>query len=534
MSTRLSASLATALALSLALTSCGLLRDLGEDAANPDNPGEQAEEERDHAELPFVRQSRMFVEGGEDVTFELTVTNLEHNGEYLMLEVEQNFLEPVPGTITGQGAPVRLVDPVSGEVLRTLEDPEHGELFGTYFVEGDPFMPTHEGLPTTIRRYLPAPSEDVERLTLTGAGAGHIPGVPVDYVDEFTEAPEPDAHEYIDPDTFEQDPELPDEIWYPDNVPPSGLETADEVQPLESFVDSSVASVTRAGRDETLALHSDSMFDVDESEPSDEGAETINAAALSLLDNLGEDATEITVIGHTDSQGEDDYNQTLSEERAEAVSELLADQLDSNFTFTIEGRGSDELLADEDGDDEEEARARNRRVEFSYEVPLEAGDQEEQEGLDAAERHVVEPAEYFEELEQFTTVEHGDVDLNVYPMVRDGAYVFQMVGFENSTMSDLEADLSVDDTVAPGSPDQYTEGTMGGFHLEDPDHGIIRYVNRIRTGQDEYEDFADEIHTLTPGEEYLALAVFPAPPSEVGEMTLHAGAFGEIPDVPIH
>ena len=74
---------------------------------------------------------------------------------------------------------------------------------------------------------------------------------------------------------------------------------------------------------------------------------------------------------------------------------------------------------------------------------------------------------------------------------------------------------------------------MGGFRLEESDSGLLRYVIRISTGEDEYEDFADEIHTLSPGEEYLALAVFPAPAADITEMTLYAGAFGEIPRIPI-
>lgn len=533
--TRVTGATCTALALTLALSSCGLIQDLTGDQEDPQgNSEETAQETPTHPELPYVRQGRMFFEDGDDVTFELTVTNLEHNGEYLMLEVTHNYLEPLRGTVTAQNAPVRLVDPLSGEVMRAMTDEEHDDLYGTHFVLGDPFMPTHEGLPTTLRRYFPIPSEEVQRLTLTGGGAAHMPGIPITHVDEFTEAPEPNAHEYIDPDTFAQEPELPDEIWYPDNPPQPGLETDPYLQSLESYVDSPTSATTRAGEEETIALHSDNMFDVDKSDPTDEATETIRQAAQSMRENLGEDVDEITIIGHTDSQGSNDYNQNLSEERALSVQQLLEEELDGAFTLTTEGRGSTELLAQEDGSDDEQARARNRRVEFSYQVPLIEGEQtQDGTGLDSAKRHVAPPAPYFEDLEPFTTTSHNDVDLNVYPMVRDGAYLFQMVGFQNSTLSDLEADLETDQGSVPGSPAQYTEGTMGGFRLED-DQGLVRYVIRISTGQDEYEDFADQIHTLSPGEEYLALAVFPAPHTDTEEMTLHAGSFGEIADVPIH
>ncbi|MBR8745106.1 OmpA family protein [Nocardiopsis sp. MG754419] len=534
MSPRALGALGAALALSLTLSSCGLVRDLtaGDEPEAPTEAGsEEQAEEVAAEELPFTRQGRMFVEDGNDVAFEVVINALESNGEYLMIDVTHNILEPLPGAVTSAVAPIRMVDPLSGEVLRVLSNDDHGENYGTYFVEGDPFLPTHEGLPLPMRRYFPAPSEEVETLTFTGAGLGYVPGVPISYVDEFTESPEPNVYDHIDPETWEQG-ELPDEIFYPDDVPESGLDVSEDRQSVESFVDSDIASTTRAGDQETIALHADDMFEVDEAEPTDEAAETIRQTAASLRENLAE-GTEITVIGHTDGTGSDDHNQTLSENRAESARELVEEELGDGFTLTTEGRGADELLAEEGGDDDEEARARNRRVEFFYEVPLDASDSEDTDGLDAAQRHVAEPAAYFEDMEAHTTVSHNDLDLNVYPLVRDGAYLFQVVGFQNSTLGDLEADLEGDEARLPGSPAQYTEGTMGGFRLEEPETGLIRYVVRIRTGEEEYEDFADEIHTLSPGEEYLALAVFPAPATDVSEMTLYAGAFGEIAGVPI-
>ena len=534
MSKRVLGAASLAVTLSLALSSCGLIRDLtsGED---DDAPEEADEVEAVEQELPFLRQSRMFVEDGNDVAFEVSIEALEYDGEYVMLEYTHNVLEDMPGEVTMATAPIRMIDPISGEILRAMEHEDHEEVaYGTYFNEGDPYMPTHEGLATTYRNYFPAPSEDVDKLTFTGRGIGHVPSVPMEYVDEFTEIPEPNAYDYIDPETWAQE-ELPDEIWYPEDPPPPGLETDEYVHSMESFVDSPTASTTRAGDEEIIALHADNMFEFDEAEPTTEAAETIQETAQSLRENLGEDI-EITVIGHTDGEGSDDYNQDLSEERAEAAAELLEEELGSDVTLVTEGRGSTELVAEEGEDDDEEARARNRRVEFSYEVPMAETDSDEGEtGLDAAKRHVEDPAEYFDfdDMDVFTTATHDDIDLNVYPLVRDGAYLFQMVGFQNPTLSDLEADLDGDEAALPGSPEQYTEGSMGGFRLEEPDGGLLRYVIRIRDFEDEYEDFADEIHTLVPGEEYLALSVFPAPAPEVEELTLYAGAFGEIRGVPI-
>ncbi|MFI6578592.1 OmpA family protein [Nocardiopsis sp. NPDC050513] len=522
---------AAALALSLLLSSCSLPDGpTGGDPTSAPTPGAS---EGQRQPLPFVRQGRMSIEGGNDVTFELTVTGLEHDGEYLMLEVTHNYLEDLPGSVTGRNPPVRLVDPVSGEVLRFLRDPRSGdEPYGTHFVPGDPAMPTHEGLPTTLRRYFPAPTQDADFLTLTGAGTGLIPGIPVTRVDAFTPAPEPNAHAYIDPETFTQEPELPDEIWYPDNPPPPGLDTADRRHTMESLVDGPTASTTRAGDQETIALHADEMFASGASEPTAEAAETIRASAQTLRANVGPRVEEITIVGHTDGTGSDADNRTLSQERAEAARALLEEELDGAFTLTTQGRGSAEPLAAEGGPDDEQARARNRRVEFTYQVAPDAAEPADAQGLASARRHVAEPAHFFDELEPVTTLIHDDVDLHVYPMVRDGAYVFQMVGFQNSTLSPLEADLDVDESAVPGSPAQYAEGTLGGFRVQEPGTGLVRYVIRIRTGPDEYEDFADRINELATGEQYLALAVFPAPAPDVTEMTLYAGAFGQV-DVPV-
>ncbi|MEV2276874.1 OmpA family protein [Nocardiopsis sp. NPDC049922] len=531
MTTRTPAAAVAALTLGLLLSSCALLD--GSTGGDPtDAPSAQASE-RQRPTPPFVRQGRMSIEGGNDVTFELTVTGLEHDGEYLMLEVTHNYLEDLPGSVTGRNPPVRLVDPVSGEVLRFLHDPQSGdEPYGTHFVPGDPAMPTHEGLPTTLRRYFPAPTQDVDYLTLTGAGIGLVPGIPLTRVDAFTPAPEPNAHEYIDPETFAQEPELPDEIWYPDNPPPPGLDTADRRQTMESFVDGPTASTTRAGDQETIALHADEMFAFDDSEPTADAAQTIRAGAQTLRSHIGPRVEEITIVGHTDGVGSDTHNQTLSQERAEAARALLERELDGEFTLTIEGRGSAEPLATEGGPDDEQARARNRRVEFTYQVSPGADGSADTDGLASARRHVAEPAHFFDELEPVTTLIHDDVDLHVYPMVRDGAYAFQMVGLQNSTLSPLEADLDVDASAVPGGPAQYTQGTLGGFRVQEPDTGLIRYVVRIRTGDGEYEDFADRINELATGEQYLALAVFPAPAPDVTEMTLYAGAFGQV-DVPV-
>ncbi|MOA44531.1 Outer membrane porin F precursor [compost metagenome] len=71
--------------------------------------------------------------------------------------------------------------------------------------------------------------------------------------------------------------------------------------------------------------------------------------------------TSVKVIGHTDSQGSDAYNQALSERRASSVAEYLISQGLAPSKVTSQGRGESEPIADNETD---AGRAQNRRVEL--------------------------------------------------------------------------------------------------------------------------------------------------------------------------
>lgn len=73
-------------------------------------------------------------------------------------------------------------------------------------------------------------------------------------------------------------------------------------------------------------------------------------------------AAEITVIGHTDTVGNDAYNDKLSLERAQAVREILIGMGVPAQNITAAGRGKRELLVPT-GDNVNEPR--NRRVELN-------------------------------------------------------------------------------------------------------------------------------------------------------------------------
>ena len=74
------------------------------------------------------------------------------------------------------------------------------------------------------------------------------------------------------------------------------------------------------------------------------------------------DNTNIVIYGYTDSTGKVAYNQTLSEQRAEAVKTYLASKgLDSN-RFETQGLGVNDPIA---SNETAEGRDKNRRVEFA-------------------------------------------------------------------------------------------------------------------------------------------------------------------------
>ena len=72
--------------------------------------------------------------------------------------------------------------------------------------------------------------------------------------------------------------------------------------------------------------------------------------------------TSITITGHTDSSGPEAYNQGLSERRANAVADYMANSLGVDRTrMTVSGMGEANPVAD---NSTREGRMKNRRVEI--------------------------------------------------------------------------------------------------------------------------------------------------------------------------
>lgn len=99
-------------------------------------------------------------------------------------------------------------------------------------------------------------------------------------------------------------------------------------------------------------------FDFDRAELRAESREVLSRIAGILFTTTG---SAITVTGHTDTRGEAQYNQALSERRAQAVADYLIGAGLPADLFTVEGLGMSHPV---DTADTAEAHSKNRRVEL--------------------------------------------------------------------------------------------------------------------------------------------------------------------------
>ncbi|MDO6525951.1 OmpA family protein [Motilimonas sp. 1_MG-2023] len=117
-------------------------------------------------------------------------------------------------------------------------------------------------------------------------------------------------------------------------------------------------SVTRAGDTIILNMPNAITFDVNQSNLKQSAMPVLDSVLLVLKEF---DKTRVNVLGHTDSTGSANYNQTLSEQRAASVADyLLRNQLPSARVSTL-GYGEARPIAD---NNTASGREQNRRVEL--------------------------------------------------------------------------------------------------------------------------------------------------------------------------
>lgn len=106
-----------------------------------------------------------------------------------------------------------------------------------------------------------------------------------------------------------------------------------------------------------ITMSSEVLFDFDKYNIRPDAQKILNDLAKILVEA---DISSFTIEGHTDSVSGDDYNQTLSENRANSVKDYLEKQ-GVNASITAEGYGESRPVAT---NDTAGGRQQNRRVEF--------------------------------------------------------------------------------------------------------------------------------------------------------------------------
>jgi outer membrane protein OmpA-like peptidoglycan-associated protein len=107
-----------------------------------------------------------------------------------------------------------------------------------------------------------------------------------------------------------------------------------------------------------LDIPSDISFDVNRADIKPNFRTILDTFAKGLAKNT---ASNITIIGHTDSSGSDVINNPLSLSRAQSVRDYLVNRNVTANRLSIEGRGSREPLV---ANDSTINKAKNRRVEI--------------------------------------------------------------------------------------------------------------------------------------------------------------------------
>jgi len=119
------------------------------------------------------------------------------------------------------------------------------------------------------------------------------------------------------------------------------------------------ARVERVGEGIAVTFDSGILFAVNQATLQPAGQQNLRDLVASLEEYEG---TEVLVVGHTDSTGEEAYNQSLSERRADAARNFLTGAgLDAGRVRAM-GRGELEPIATNDTD---AGRQQNRRVEIA-------------------------------------------------------------------------------------------------------------------------------------------------------------------------
>lgn len=131
-------------------------------------------------------------------------------------------------------------------------------------------------------------------------------------------------------------------------------------QKPKEIISDSIEVVERTPRVERIVL-GDVLFDFNSSSLKPEATDEI-LSKMSIIDT--DTLSKIEIYGYTDNVGNDEYNNKLSKDRADAVKQLLIENGFKAEIINSNGMGSEKPIAD---NRTEEGRSKNRRIEILFE-----------------------------------------------------------------------------------------------------------------------------------------------------------------------
>ncbi|MDO4242970.1 MAG: OmpA family protein [Actinomyces sp.] len=240
----------------------------------------------------------------------------------------------------------------------------------------------------------------------------------------------------------------------------------------------------------TVNVAGDVTFDSDSAALSAQADAVLESVAVQV--ESFPDGGSLTITGHTDDVAEDAYNQTLSEQRAQAVADRLGSLTDlSAWQVSVSGKGETQPRV---ADTSEEARAANRRVEVVVTPTGGAGAQ----GSSSGSGELPEPQGPVATGAQGVTVDWPDGDggqviIRLPQVVRRGGYLFgevEVTGGTGGSVQLLGVWFSPPDGAA-GNPRQEDDTWTESLRVTD---GLTLAADGQRLYVADYMSAAKDVH----------------------------------------
>lgn len=245
------------------------------------------------------------------------------------------------GGISAEAAADSQTDEDGNVVLAAVAGTVLGELIGALFC-GREAQPPRVALSVT-----PRSGDAPLRVELTGTASdadGRVVGYAWDFGDGTRGEGARVIHLYITPGRYQVRLTVTDD----DRLAASAFATVDAMAAVAAQPEPLPRRITLQGV----------TFAFDSADIRPEDAPLLDFAAEQLR---GHASGQVRIVGHTDDAGREDYNQRLSERRAQSVAEYLGRSGIGSERLEIVGRGENEPVTSNETAD---GRAQNRRVEI--------------------------------------------------------------------------------------------------------------------------------------------------------------------------